>query len=285
MSVATLTLPPQVHPWVGFGVLCAYVAVALAVAVWLLLMLAWRWLIEPLRARTRPFVVEEVRPESEQICTLVLAPKHGYQPGVRFAPGQFAWIRLDHPFSLREEHPFTIASGAHDHRRIEFTIRQAGDFTRKVRALQPGRLVYLDGPHGSFSSDHVRGGGAVLIGRSERVDVRRLRALLALLDVERDPLAFVERAVPAGLDGRVVDEHIRSATVRGGEAEPLLRVEPLDSSFGHCSLLAAMVHRGPAIAQGLPDDGDLSRSGGPEVGRACASRGAVLALILREPGG
>src|SRR3712207_8964896 len=47
--------------------------------------------------------------------------------------------------------------------------------------------------------------------------------------VERDPLAFVERAVPAGLDGRVVDEDVRSATVRGGEAEPLLGVEPLDS--------------------------------------------------------
>jgi len=137
--------------------------VFVAIASGLLLMLAWRWLIEPLRARTRPFVVEEVRLESDEICTLVLAPKHGYQPGVRFAPGQFAWIRLDHPFSLREEHPFTIASGAHDHRRIEFTIRQAGDFTRRVRQLEPGRLVYLDGPHGSFSSDHVRGAGAVLI--------------------------------------------------------------------------------------------------------------------------
>src|SRR3712207_7662015 len=82
--------------------------------------------------------------------------------------------------------------------------------------------------------------------------------------VERDPLAFVERAVPAGLDGRVVDEHVRSATVRGGEAEPLLRVEPLDSSFGHCSLLAEVVHRGPAIAQGLPDGDDHSG----QIGRA-----------------
>src|SRR5690349_20643413 len=102
------------------------------------------------------------------------------------------------------------------------------------------------------------GGGAVLIRRSERGDVRRLRALLALLDVERDPLAFVERAVPAGLDGRVVDEDVRSSTVGGGEAEPLLSVEPLHCSFGHCSLLAEVVHRGPAIAQGLPDAPSLA---------------------------
>src|SRR4051794_3541878 len=102
-------------------------------------------------------------------------------------------------------------------------------------------------------------GGAARQGRSEGLDVRRLRALLALLDVERDALAFIERAIPAGLDGAVVDEDGRSAAVGGGEAEPLLRVEPLHCSFGHCSLLAEVVHRGPARAQGLPDGEDPSR--------------------------
>src|SRR5215211_4311669 len=96
-------------------------------------------------------------------------------------------------------------------------------------------------------------GGAVLIRRSEGGDVRRLRALLALLDVERDALAFIERAVPAGLDGRVVDEDVRAATIGGGEAKTLLGVEPLHCSFGHCSLLAEVVHRGSANAQSLPD--------------------------------
>src|ERR1700712_2714575 len=104
------------------------------------------------------------------------------------------------------------------------------------------------------------GGAVLLIRRSERADVRSLRALLALLDVERDPLAFIERAVPAGLDGRVVDEHVRSATVGGGKAKPLLSVEPLHCSFGHCSLLAEVVRRGPAIAQGLPDEENPSLS-------------------------
>src|SRR3954451_8898421 len=99
-----------------------------------------------------------------------------------------------------------------------------------------------------------------MVSGSERLDVRRLRALLALLDVERDALALVERAVPAALDRRVVDEDVRSTTVRGGEAEPLLRVEPLHCSFGHSLLLAEAVHRGPAIAQSLPDTHDPSLS-------------------------
>src|SRR4051794_16725669 len=102
-------------------------------------------------------------------------------------------------------------------------------------------------------------GGAVQVVRSERLDVRRLRALLALLDVERDPLTLIERAIPAGLDGGVVDEYVRSAAVGGGEAKPLLCVEPLDCSFGHCSLLAEVVHRGPASAQGLPRRDETSR--------------------------
>src|SRR4029453_17827534 len=119
------------------------------------------------------------------------------------------------------------------------------------------------------------GGGDVLISRSEGSDVRSLRALLALLDVERDPLAFIERAVPAGLDGRVVDEDVRSATVGGGEPEPLLSGEPLPFSLGPFPLLAEVVHRGPAIAQGLPDDPTLAASlqlGTPD--------GALITVLL-----
>jgi predicted ferric reductase len=129
----------------------------------LVLVLAHRWLWEPWAARTRPFVVDEIRHEGPATSTVIVSPKHGWQPGVRFAAGQFAWIRLDSPFSLREEHPFSIASGSHDHRRLEFTVREAGDFTRRLRRLEPGRVLYLDGPHGAFSADHHRTTGAVMI--------------------------------------------------------------------------------------------------------------------------
>src|SRR4051794_36415997 len=67
--------------------------------------------------------------------------------------------------------------------------------------------------------------------RSDRADVLRLRALLALGDVELDALRLVERLVAAPRDRREVAEHVGAAAVLLDEAEALLRVEPL-----HCAL-------------------------------------------------
>src|SRR5687768_11870327 len=65
-------------------------------------------------------------------------------------------------------------------------------------------------------------------------DVRSLRTLLALLDVELDLRALVQRAEAAADDAVEVDEDILGASVlRGDEAVPLLLVEPLDGSFCH----------------------------------------------------
>lgn len=159
-----------------------------AVAAGLVAMLAHRWLYEPFVARSRPYTVLEVRAENSSTSTVVLAPRHGYQPGLRFAAGQFAWIRLDSPFALREEHPFTIASGAHDHRRLEFTVREVGDFTRQVRQLAPGRTVYLDGPHGSFSLDSSpgvdRAAGVVMVAAG--VGMTPMMSMLRTLAHQRD---------------------------------------------------------------------------------------------------
>lgn len=120
----------------------------------------WVW-----RARLDPstrFLVHEVRPESPTVSTLVLAPigsAHASTWG--FAPGQFAWLRLE-PTPLACEHPFTIASSAHDGR-TAFTVRHSGDFTRSLGALRPGTPVWVDGPHGGFTSDNGCPGGFVLI--------------------------------------------------------------------------------------------------------------------------
>lgn len=78
-----------------------------------------------------------------------------------FAPGQFAWLRVDRAVTA-EEHPFTIASSAH-HGCTEFTVRHTGDFTRTLRSLPPGSPVWVDGPHGAFSNDIGICGGFVLI--------------------------------------------------------------------------------------------------------------------------
>src|SRR4051794_18960843 len=81
-------------------------------------------------------------------------------------------------------------------------------------------------------------------GRSQRrsggVDVLRLRALLALDDVERHGLALLELTEARGVDRGVVREDVRTAAVLGDEAEALLRVEPLHSSSCHSHAFQSM---------------------------------------------
>jgi predicted ferric reductase len=115
----------------------------------LLLVLANRWVLRPLRAAGADYVIEELRSESTAVTTVVLRPRHSWQRGLRFTAGQFAWLRIHGKYW--DEHPFTIASSAEHPRRLEFTIRDVGTFTTRIPALQPGTRVRLDGPHGAFT--------------------------------------------------------------------------------------------------------------------------------------
>jgi predicted ferric reductase len=97
--------------------------------------------------RSSEHVVREVRHDSPSVCTLVLHPRGA---PLRFAPGQFAWLRLSR--SGGEEHPFTIASSAAGGG-CAFTVRSTGDFGTLLRSLPPGTPVWVDGPYGACSVD------------------------------------------------------------------------------------------------------------------------------------
>ena len=121
---------------------------------------AWRSMFDP----STEFVVRDVRRENKTVSTLVLEPRcrgGAYSAPWAFAPGQFAWIRLERSV-IAEEHPFTIASSAH-WGTTEFTIRHAGDFTKAIHRLPPGSPVWVDGPHGAFTNDLDDATGFVLI--------------------------------------------------------------------------------------------------------------------------
>lgn len=120
---------------------------------WVVLILYVR-LIKPWRMLHKPFKVVEVRQESGRSTTLVLEPDG--HAGMRFAPGQFAWLTLrGSPFSF-EEHPFSFSGSAAQTGRVEFTIKALGDFTAGVSGILPGERAWLDGPYGVFSIDRYR---------------------------------------------------------------------------------------------------------------------------------
>jgi 3-phenylpropionate/trans-cinnamate dioxygenase ferredoxin reductase subunit len=133
-------------------------------AVVLVLVFGHRWVWRPLFDPSTEFIVCDIRRENPTVSTLVLAPcsRPGRPPTTwAFAPGQFAWIRLDRS-AMAEEHPFTIASSAHSDA-TEFTIRHTGDFTRALRRLPIGATVWVDGPHGAFTNDVETSAGFVMI--------------------------------------------------------------------------------------------------------------------------
>ncbi len=129
-------------------------------ASWLLLLFYIR-LIRPVLLLQRPYRVTGIRPERGDTWTLQLAPDG--HAGFSFQPGQFAWLTIwSSPFALKE-HPFSIASSAERSDRLEFSIKELGDFTARIKDVQIGQRVYVDGPYGSFSADREPASGFVFI--------------------------------------------------------------------------------------------------------------------------
>ena len=118
-------------------------------------------LIVPALLARRPWRVTDVVAHRGRAWTLILQPD-GHE-GLRFAPGQFAWITLGESPFVVEDHPFSFSSSALDHGRISFTIKEAGDFTGTVGDVRPGTVAYVEGPHGAFSIDRYEGPGYVFI--------------------------------------------------------------------------------------------------------------------------
>ncbi|MFO7547451.1 MAG: ferric reductase-like transmembrane domain-containing protein [Acidimicrobiia bacterium] len=173
-------------------------------------------LVKPVIQRRERYRVAEVREERGDNLTLVLEPVD--QPGLRFLPGQFAWLKLGRsPFTI-DEHPFSFSSSAEETDRLEFGIKALGDFTRDLAHAPVGTTAYLDGPHGAFSIDLIPAAGYVLIAggigvtpmlsflrtMADRDDVRPV--LLIYADTTWEDMAYREdlAALAERLNLRVV---------------------------------------------------------------------------------
>lgn len=139
--------------------------------------------VKPQRLRAKPYAVDRVDALPDGAWRLAIRPD-GHK-GLRFQPGQFAWLRVGRgPFSPHE-HPFSFASSALDRDRYEFIIKSAGDFTSRLGEVEPGTRVYVDGPYGAFS--YVRSEAAGFVFIAGGVGIAPIFGMLrSLADVE-DP--------------------------------------------------------------------------------------------------
>jgi predicted ferric reductase len=133
--------------------------VLIAVSAVMVTSFAYLRLVRPALMRRLPYRVAAVSPERGGTWTLALTPV-GHR-GLRFSPGQFGWLKLGaSPYAI-EEHPFSFSSSAQDTERIEFGIKELGDFTGAIGRVEVGTTAYVDGPHGSFSPDREPAAGYV----------------------------------------------------------------------------------------------------------------------------
>ncbi len=118
--------------------------------IWLAIILYIRF-VRPIIMIKRPYRVVRIEEERGQSWSLYLEPVG--HTGMDFEAGQFAWITTESPFIFREN-PFSFSTNAdQDDVYIGFTIKELGDFTSKIKTLNPGQTVYVDGPYGNFSMD------------------------------------------------------------------------------------------------------------------------------------
>jgi predicted ferric reductase len=154
---------------------------AVIVASWVAVLLYVR-LAKPWTLLRRPFRVTDVREERGDSWTVAVEPV-GHR-GFAFQPGQFSWLTLrSSPFAMKE-HPFSMSSGPSADGRLEFTIKELGDFTRTIKHVEPGETAYVDGPYGAFSIDRHPAPGYVSIGGG--IGVAPLVSMLRALADRRD---------------------------------------------------------------------------------------------------
>jgi predicted ferric reductase len=144
----------------------------------------WVRLVKPLRLWRRPWRVVELWPEPGGSVTVGLEParRHSGRP-FSFQAGQFAWIMPGRMPFRPTYHPFSISSSAL-RPRVEFTIKQVGEFTSSIRKLKVGDTVYVDGPHGGFTLERHPGMGYVFLAAG--VGVTPFLSMLATLADQGD---------------------------------------------------------------------------------------------------
>ena len=141
------------------------------------------YVAKPLAQLRRPWRVASVRPVAERTWELALDPD-GHD-GLAYEAGQFAWLNVGHsPFSLCEN-PFSISSAPAGGARLEFVIKEFGDFSGSVGELRPGTRAWIDGPHGNLVITGRAEPGIALIAGG--VGVAPLIGILRELVATRDP--------------------------------------------------------------------------------------------------
>ncbi|MHA7772535.1 ferredoxin reductase family protein [Roseibium sp. M-1] len=112
----------------------------------------WMSLLRPMAPRGHGYKVASVS-HLGGLTEVVLKPKGR---GMKHKAGQFAFLAIKGS-GLSEEHPFTLSAAPSDGRTLRFSIKDLGDYTRRLRReLKEGMEATVSGPFGHFSMPNSR---------------------------------------------------------------------------------------------------------------------------------
>ena len=134
-----------------------------ALLLWLmalaLLALSWRLIASDLGAASSPYRVAAVMHQVNGMIEATLVPS---ATALAVSPGQFVLVAFGDGAHFRgcgEFHPFTV-SGIADDGALKLAIKALGPCSQRIQGLEPGVLVRVQGPFGTFLGDKYPDTGA-----------------------------------------------------------------------------------------------------------------------------
>ncbi|HET9093774.1 MAG TPA: ferredoxin reductase family protein [Solirubrobacteraceae bacterium] len=143
--------------------------------------LAYRILLPVWRSTFHQLRVASVQRETDDVVSVLLEGRR-----LRLMPiagGQFIQLRILKRGLWWQAHPYSV-SALPDGRFLRITVKELGDHSGALAALEPGTRVAIEGPYGAFTADARQSDRVAMIGAG--VGVTPLRALLEDLPPDVD---------------------------------------------------------------------------------------------------
>jgi predicted ferric reductase len=118
-------------------------------------------------------IVAEVQDEGQGVVSVRISGRH--LAWLNAQAGQFFVWRFLAPGFWTEAHPFSLST-APDGNSLRITVKGVGDFTSKLKSLQPGTRVLAEGPFGAFTENARRRDRVAMIAGG--IGITPIRALL-----------------------------------------------------------------------------------------------------------
>lgn len=112
-------------------------------------LLAYRFISPTWLYLRHRFVVARLTLETSDVTSVCIEGRN--MESFPIQAGQFMIIRFLAPGFWWEAHPFSMSCRP-DGKQVRLTIKQLGDFTRRIPELKPGTHVIIDGAHGVFTA-------------------------------------------------------------------------------------------------------------------------------------